>query len=151
MSGSVNLVMIVGNLGADPELRYTGAGTAVVNLRLATNEKYKDKEGSMIERTEWHRVVVWGDQAENCAKYLEKGRSAAVKGKLLTREWEDDAGLKRYTTEIIADNFGGVTFLGGGDREEGAKTHEKYQERKKGKGYAKRPAQRTEANDMPPF
>ena len=107
----VNKVIIVGNLGADPELRYTQSGTAVANLRLATNERWSDKDGNQQERTEWHRVVVWGRQAENCEKYLAKGRQVYVEGRLQTRDWEDRDGNKRYTTEIVAQN---VQFLSGG-------------------------------------
>jgi single-strand DNA-binding protein len=107
---SVNKVILIGNLGADPELRYANTGAAVANLRLATNEVWTDKSGERQERTEWHRVVVWGKQAENCAKYLKKGRGAYVEGRLRTREWEDQAGNKRFTTEIQAQT---IQFLGG--------------------------------------
>ena len=108
---AVNKVIIVGNLGADPELRYTQGGQAVANFRVATNEKWTNKEGEGQERTEWHRIVVWGRQAENCEKYLSKGRQVYVEGRLQTREWEDRDGNKRYTTEIVAQN---VQFLSGG-------------------------------------
>ncbi len=99
---SVNKVILLGNLGADPELRYTQSGSAVCTLRLATNERWKDKDGQPQERTEWHSVVVFGRQAENCEKYLKKGRSAYIEGRLQTRDWEDKDGNKRYTTEIVA-------------------------------------------------
>lgn len=107
---SVNKVILIGNLGRDPELRYTQSGSAVTNFTLATNEKWRDKDGNNQERTEWHRVVVWGRAAENCAQYLQKGRSAYVEGRLQTREWEDKEGNKRQTTEINALT---VQFLGG--------------------------------------
>jgi single-strand DNA-binding protein len=107
---SVNKVILIGNLGADPELRYANTGAAVANLRLATNEVWNDKNGERQERTEWHRVVVWGKQAENCAKYLKKGRSVYVEGRLRTRDWEDQSGNKRYSTEIQAQT---IQFLGG--------------------------------------
>jgi single-strand DNA-binding protein len=111
--GSVNKVILVGNLGADPELKYTPSNRPVANLNLATNEVFKDKAGQRQERTEWHRIVVWGEQAEHCQKYLKKGRSVYVEGRLQTRSWDDKAtGQKRYTTEIVADR---VTFLGGGE------------------------------------
>lgn len=111
--GSVNKVILVGNLGADPELKYTPSGRPVCNLSVATNETWKkSKDGEKQERVEWHRVQVWGDQAENCQKYLAKGRSVYLEGKLQTRSWEDKDGKKRYTTEIVADR---VVFLGGGD------------------------------------
>lgn len=113
--GSVNKVILVGNLGADPELRYTPAGKAVCNLRVATQETWKDKSGTKQEKTEWHRVTVWGDLAENCAKYLAKGRSVYVEGKLQTRSYDKD-GHKHYATDVVAER---VVFLGGA-RGEGA-------------------------------
>ena len=107
---SVNKVILIGNLGRDPELRYTQSGQGVTNFTLATNERWRDKDGNNQERTEWHRVVVWGKQAENCAQYLQKGRSAYVEGRLQTRDWEDREGNKRQTTEVTALT---VQFLGG--------------------------------------
>src|SRR3954468_16914961 len=110
--GSVNKVILVGNLGADPELKYTPSNRPVCNLSIATNEVFKDKGGQRQERTEWHRVTVWGEQAENCSKYLAKGRMVYIEGRLQTRSWDDKTdGKKRYSTEIVADR---VTFLGGG-------------------------------------
>ena len=106
---SVNKVILVGNLGRDPELRYTKGGQAVANFTLATNERWNDKDGNTQERTEWHRIVVWGKPAENCAQYLQKGRSVYIEGRLQTREWEDKDGHKRYTTEIVGQT---VQFLG---------------------------------------
>ena len=107
---SVNKVILIGNLGRDPELRFTRDGQGVANFTLATNERWRDKEGQNQERTEWHRIVVWGKTAENCAQYLQKGRSCYIEGRIQTREWEDKEGNKRQTTEIVAQN---VTFLGG--------------------------------------
>ena len=107
---SINKVILIGNLGRDPELRYTQGGSAVTNFTLATNEKWKDKEGNNQERTEWHRIVVWGRSAENCAQYLQKGSSVFIEGRLQTREWEDKEGNKRQTTEI---NAASVQFLSG--------------------------------------
>jgi len=107
---SVNKVILVGNLGRDPELRYTQNGSAVTNFTLATNEKWRDKDGNNQERTEWHRIVVWGRSAENCAQYLQKGSPVFIEGRLQTREWEDKEGNKRNTTEINALS---VQFLGG--------------------------------------
>jgi single-strand DNA-binding protein len=107
---SVNRVLLVGNLGHDPKLAYTTQGKAVCELSIATNEVWRDKGGQKQERTEWHRVKVWGDQAENCSKYLAKGRMIYVEGKLQTRAYEDKSGQKRYVTEVIADR---VVFLGG--------------------------------------
>lgn len=114
--GSVNKVILVGNLGADPELKHTPSNRAVCNLRIATTETWKDKGGAKQEKTEWHRVTVWGDMADNCAKYLSKGRSVYIEGRLETRSYDKD-GQKHYATDIVASN---VVFLGGGgERSEG--------------------------------
>jgi single-strand DNA-binding protein len=111
MAASVNKVIIIGNLGAKPELKYLPSGQAVCELRIATNESFTDKQQQKQERTEWHRVVVWGKQGENCAQYLDKGRSCYVEGRLQTRSWDDkNSGEKRYMTEIVANT---VQFLGG--------------------------------------
>jgi len=111
--GSVNKVILIGNLGADPELKYTPSQRPLCNLRIATTEVYKDKAGVRQEKTEWHRVTVWGDQAENCNKYLAKGRSVYVEGRLQTRTYDKD-GQKHYATDIVADR---VVFLGSGGGE----------------------------------
>src|SRR4051794_14283021 len=108
--GSVNKVILVGNLGADPELKYTPSNRALCNLRIATTEVFKDKSGQKQEKTEWHRVTVWGDQAENCNKYLAKGRSVYIEGRLQTRSYDKD-GQKHYATDVVADK---VVFLGSG-------------------------------------
>ena len=108
---SVNKVILIGRLGSDPELRYTQGGQAVANFNIATNERWTDKEGKANERTEWHKIVVWGRQAENCEKYLKKGRQVYIEGRLQTRDWEDRDGNKRYTTEVVAQQ---VTFLSDG-------------------------------------
>lgn len=118
--GTVNRVIIMGNLGADPELRHTPAGQAVTTLSVATTRAYTDREGIEQKTTEWHRVVVWGKQAENCAHYLSKGRGVFVEGRLTTRSWEDRNGEKRYATEIVASN---VQFLGGPHGPEGPGRH----------------------------
>ena len=116
MSG-VNKVILIGNLGANPELRYTAGQQAVANFRLATTEKWTDKSGQRQEATEWHRVVVWGKQAEIVGQYLTKGRQVFVEGSIRTRQWQDQQGQKRFTTEIVARN---VQMLGGrGERPEG--------------------------------
>ncbi|MCA9520982.1 MAG: single-stranded DNA-binding protein [Myxococcales bacterium] len=107
---TVNKVILVGNLGADPEIRYTGGGQAVANFRIATSENWTNKEGSRESRTEWHRVVVWGKQAELCKEYLSKGRQVYVEGRLQTRQWDDKDGNTRYTTEVVAQS---IRFLGG--------------------------------------
>lgn len=106
----VNKVILVGNLGRDPELRYTQQGTAVANFSLATSESFTKKDGSRDERTEWHRIVVWGRSAENCSQYLAKGRTVYIEGRLQTREWENKEGQKQRTTEVVAQT---VQFLGG--------------------------------------
>jgi single-strand DNA-binding protein len=107
---SVNKVILIGNLGRDPELRYTQGGQAVANFTLATTERFPGKDGERQERTEWHRIVAWARTAELCAQYLSKGRSVYIEGRLQTREWEDKEGQKRRTTEIVAQT---VQFLGG--------------------------------------
>lgn len=110
MNGNVNKVTLIGNLGNDPEVRYTGSGVPVCNFRMATNERWNDKQGKRQERTEWHRIVVWGKLAEICGQYLSKGRTVHIEGTLRTRSWDDRDGNKRYTTEIHAKE---VNFLGG--------------------------------------
>jgi single-strand DNA-binding protein len=108
--GSLNKVQLIGNLGADPELKYLPSGQPVCELRLATNEQWT-KDGQKKEKVEWHRVVIWGKLAENCAQYLKKGRQAYVEGRLQTRSWDDKkSGEKKYATEIVAQS---VVFLGG--------------------------------------
>jgi single-strand DNA-binding protein len=116
MAGSLNKVMIIGRLGQDPELKYTQNGQAVVNLRLATDEGYRDKNtGERVDRTEWHSVVVYGRQAEIVANYLSKGRLAYAEGKLRTRKWQDRDGRDRWTTEVVADRVQFLDSKGSGD------------------------------------
>ena len=102
---SLNKVMIIGTLGKDPEVRQTPSGAKVANVSVATNESYKDKNGNKIDKTEWHKVIMWNGLAEIAEKYLKKGSSVFFEGKLETRSWEDKNGEKRYTTEIKADNM----------------------------------------------
>jgi len=110
----VNKAILIGNLGADPEARYTQGGAAVTNFRIATSEKWTGKDGQPQERTEWHRIVTFGRLAETCRDYLSKGRQVYVEGRIQTRQWEDRDGNKRWTTEIVAQT---VRFLGSrGDR-----------------------------------
>ena len=109
--GSVNKVILVGNLGRDAELRYTTGGAAVATLNLATTEVWNDKAGQRQEKTEWHRVVLWGKSAESLTEYLTKGKQIYVEGRLQTRQWDDKDGNKRYTTEIRGDR---IVLLGGG-------------------------------------
>ena len=107
---SVNKVILIGNLGRDPEMRYTQGGTAVATLNIATTRVYTNKSNDRVEETEWHRVVVWSKQAESCNQYLSKGRQVYIEGRLQTRSYEDKEGVKKYSTEVIADQ---VLFLGG--------------------------------------
>jgi single-strand DNA-binding protein len=116
MAGGVNKVILVGNLGADPDMRYTPSGQGVCELRVATSESWNDKNGQRQERVEWHRIVVWGKRAEVCSKYLSKGRQVYIEGRIQTRTYDDKDGNKRYITEVIAND---VQFLGGGNREGG--------------------------------
>ena len=107
---SVNKVILVGRLGRDPETRYTGGGQAVANFSLATDETYKDRNGERQKRTEWHKIVVWGKQAEIAQQYLKKGSLIFVEGRIQSREWQDKEGQKRTSFEIVANNF---RMLGG--------------------------------------
>jgi single-strand DNA-binding protein len=107
---SVNRVMLVGRLGRDPETRYTGGGQAVANFSVATDETYKDRNGERQKRTEWHKIVVWGKQAEIAQQYLKKGSLVFIEGRIQSREWQDKEGQKRTSFEIVANNF---RMLGG--------------------------------------
>ena len=118
MARGINKVILVGNLGQDPELRYTGSGTAVCNMRLATNESYKDANGQMIDKTEWHSIVAWSRLAEICGEYLKKGSQVYFEGSLQTRSYDDKEGNTKWVTEIKAKEMmilssGGSS--GGGD------------------------------------
>lgn len=116
----VNKVILVGNLGRDPEIRYTKDGTAVANLNLATSDSWNDANGQRQERTEWHRVVAWGKLAEISKEYLSKGRQIYIEGRLQTRSWDDKSGTKRYTTEVKADQMVMLGTRGdGGGRDAG--------------------------------
>lgn len=116
MAEGLNKVLLIGNLGLDPELKYTQGGQAVLRMRLATTERYGNKAGERQERTEWHTVIVWGNRAEALNKFLHKGKTIYVEGRLQTRQWEDKDGGKRSTTEIVANQ---ILLLGGGGRGEG--------------------------------
>lgn len=116
---SFNRVTLIGRLGADPEVHYTQGGSVVANFRVATSEHWTDKKsGERQERTEWRRITVWGRQAETCGEYLRKGSQACVEGRIQTREWEDRAGNKRYTTEIVANR---IVFIDGSRASEGGR------------------------------
>jgi len=117
---SVNKVILLGNLGRDPETRYTTGGDAVTNLSIATSEQWKDKSGEKQERTEWHRVVLFGRQAEIAGEYLKKGRSVYIEGRLQTRKYTDKDGVEKYSTEVVGDRMqliGGTREGSGGDVE----------------------------------
>ncbi|MEN8200029.1 MAG: single-stranded DNA-binding protein [Thermodesulfobacteriota bacterium] len=105
----INKVILVGNLGQDPELRYTQSGTAVATLSVATNRVWKDRDGNKQDETEWHRVIVWAQTAEFCSNYLSKGNKVYVEGRLQTRKWQDQNGNDRYTTEIVANELKSLT------------------------------------------
>ena len=102
---SLNKAMLIGNLGKDPEVRYTASGQAVASFNLATSEKFKNKSGEWEERTEWHRVTLWGKLAEIAGEYLSKGKTVYIEGRLQTRKWQDNSGNERYTTEIVGDRM----------------------------------------------
>jgi len=108
---SLNKIILIGHLGADPELRHTQGGQPVAQLRLATSENWTDRDGQRQERTEWHSIVVWGRQAETCAQHLRKGRQICVEGRIQSREYQDREGNTRRGVEVVASS---VTFLGGG-------------------------------------
>ena len=127
MARGVNKVILIGNLGQDPELRYTGSGTAVCNLRIATNESYKDQDGQFVEKTEWHSVVAWSRLAEICGEYLKKGSRVYFEGSLQTRSWEDRDGNTRYTTEIKARE---MMMLDGRDTDHGGGDNYNYDQRR---------------------
>lgn len=114
---SVNKVILVGRLGRDPETRYTGGGQAVANFSVATDETYKDRNGERQKRTEWHKIVVWGKQAEIAQQYLKKGSLVFIEGRIQSREWQDKEGQKRTSFEIVASNF---RMLGGRGDSSGA-------------------------------
>ncbi len=133
MARGINKVILVGNLGADPEVRYTPQGTAVANFNLATNESYKNRDGELVEKTEWHRIVAWDRLAEICGEYLKKGSQVYIEGSLQTRSYEDKDGVTKYTTEIKARE---MQILGSRDGAGGGQ--DDYDE-----GRAQRPQQRS--------
>jgi single-strand DNA-binding protein len=113
MSRGVNKVILIGNLGQDPDIRYTPSGAAVANMSIATDEGYKDKSGQQVEKTEWHKIVVFGKLAEICGQYLKKGSKVYVEGKLQTRKWTNKEGQEVYTTEVLLDVTGTMQMLDG--------------------------------------
>ena len=152
---SVNKVILVGNLGKDPEVRYTPSGTAVATFSLATSERYKDKAGQQQEKTEWHNIVAWQQLAEICGKYLHKGKQVYIEGRIQTRSYDDKDGNKRYITEIVADqmqmlgsaegnrqqNGGGQSQNQGGQQSRPQNGGGQQQSRPQGQGQQQRPAQ----------
>lgn len=118
MSG-VNKVILVGNLGRDPEVRYTKAGQAVASFSLATSEKWTGKDGNKEEKTEWHKITAWGKLGEICGEYLSKGKQVYIEGRLETREWEDKDSVKHQTTEIVVNNMTMLGQAGGGGSSQG--------------------------------
>lgn len=149
---SVNKVILIGNLGADPEVRYMPSGEAVANLRIATTERYKDRNGEMQEATEWHRVSFFGRTAEICGEYLKKGASVYVEGSIRTRKWQDQNGQDRYTTEIRGERMQmlGSRSGGGSDASWSAGPAEAGfgEETGRGKTAARPAASTSRANDL---
>lgn len=136
MARGINKVILIGNLGQDPELRYTGNGTAVCNMRLATNESYKDQDGNLVDKTEWHSVVAWSRLAEICGEYLKKGSQVYFEGSLQTRSYEDKEGITKYVTEIKARE---MMILGGrGDGQGGSDDYDQRPAQRQSGGYGNR-------------
>jgi len=146
---SVNKVILVGNLGKDPELRYTPSGAAVATFSLATSERYKDRDGQQQEKTEWHNIVAWRQLAEICGKYLHKGKQVYIEGRIQTRSYDDKDGNKRYITEIVADQM----QMLGGRGEEGGQREGGYAPRggARQEGRPGQPAQRSTTAPAPAY
>ena len=156
----VNKAIIVGNLGKDPELRYTPQGTAVASFSVATSEKYKDRDGNRQEKTEWHNIIVWRQLAEICGKYLHKGKQVYLEGKIQNRSYEDRDGNKRYITEIVAHQMqmlgtiqdsGGAPQSSMGARQTPAADHSQGQSRPAGGNYSGYEEPAFDPNDEIPF
>jgi single-strand DNA-binding protein len=156
MAGGINKVILVGNLGQDPEIRYTPDGRPIANFSIATSETWNDKNsGERREKTEWHRVVVFGKLAEICGEYLSKGRQVYIEGKLQTRKWQGQDGQDRYTTEVVVDMRGTMQMLGprGGGSQGGGNRYPQGQGGgdSKGGGDYNSPPPYPEADDDIPF
>lgn len=121
---SLNKVLLIGNLGKDPEVRYTASGTAVASFSLATSEKFKNKDGEWEERTEWHNITHWGRLAEIAGEYLAKGKTVYIEGRLQTRKWQDKDGKDHYTTEIVGEKMQMLSRKDGSNHEEAGQFHE---------------------------
>jgi single-strand DNA-binding protein len=126
MAGSLNKVTLIGNLGRDPEVRYTNDNRPIANLTLATSESWKDQSGQKQEKTEWHRIVIFGNLADVVQKYLKKGDSVYFEGKLQTRKWTDQSGQEKYTTEVVVDRGGTMVMLGKGGSAGGSRDDFNY-------------------------
>ena len=159
---SVNKAIILGNLGRDPEMRYTQSNTAVCNFTVATTDQWSDRNGEKQERTEWHRVVAWGRLGEICGQYLQKGKQVYIEGRIQTREWEDQNGQKKYTTEIVAQTMqmlgrpgdnqgGGGNYQGGGDGYQGGGQRRQAQQSQGGQGdpFGGEPPMPNDDDDLP--
>ena len=144
--GTVNKVIIVGRLGKDPEMKYTANGTAVANFNLATNYSMKDQDGNFIDKTEWHRVVVFGRTAEVAGEYLAKGRLVYVEGRLQTRSWEDQNGQKRYTTEVVCSE---MQLLGGRGETEPKMEEQPAEDTEASNDTVEKPKSEDEEDDLP--
>ena len=160
MAGGINKVILVGNLGQDPEIRYTADGRPIANFSIATSESWKDKNsGEKREKTEWHRVVVFGKLAEICGEYLSKGRQVYIEGKLQTRKWQGQDGQDRYTTEIVIDGFTGTMQMlgtreggsggGGGPRRAAGGSEPSGGGYGQDQGYPQQPYQNDKEDDIP--
>jgi single-strand DNA-binding protein len=138
MSGSMNRVTLIGNLGKDPEIRTIGDDRRVANFSLATSEKWRGKDGEQQEKTEWHRVVVWGKLVDVIDRYVSKGSKLLIEGKLETRKWQDQSGADRYSTEVVVTGFDGrMLMLGGGKgraEREGDRDEQDYSQRREPRG-----------------
>ncbi len=155
MAGGINKVILVGNLGQDPEIRYTADGRPIANFSIATSESWKDKNsGEKREKTEWHRVVVFGKLAEICGEYLSKGKQVYIEGKLRTRKWQGQDGQDKYTTEVVIDGFNGVmqmlgTREGGGGGPRPAAGGGGGGGSQQDQGYPQQPYQNDKEDDIP--
>jgi len=146
---SLNKVLLMGNLGKDPELRYTASGKAVATFSVATSQRWKDQEGKDQERTEWHRIVAWGRLGEICGEYLNKGKQVFIEGRIQSRDWEDQDGVKRTTVEIVAND---LIMLGGSGQSQNRVPNEGQKRQSSGQSTepAKAPKRQDEGYHPPP-
>ena len=150
-SRGINKVILVGNLGQDPEIRYMPSGGAVANITVATSESWKDKAtGEQKEKTEWHRVVIFGKLAEVAGEYLRKGSQVYIEGQLQTRKWQDQSGQDRYTTEVVVQGFNGVMQMLGGRAQGGAQAGGQPQQQQGGWGQPQQPQQQQAPQQQKP-